>query len=89
MANDIKYILEPLKPQFGDYKIEELPLYAIRTLLLTEGPDYPAFNQNGKRNFIYKAVELEYRWVCLSFCMQDGDFIFSLIYLLFSFQGLI
>ena len=89
MVNDIKYIMEPLKPQFGDYKVKELPLYAIRNLLLTEGPDYPAFIQDGKRNFYYKTIEFEYRWICLSFIMQDGDFIFSMIYMLFSFQGLI
>jgi hypothetical protein len=89
MSHDLKYIMEPLKPNYQDYNIKELPLYAIRNLLLTEGPEYPAFHVDGKRNFQYAAVEFEYRWICLTFLMKDGDFIFNLVYMLFSLQGLI
>jgi hypothetical protein len=35
MANDIKYNLDEHKPPFGDFRIKDLPLQAIRTLLLT------------------------------------------------------
>lgn len=33
MANDIKFILTPLQPRFGELKAKELPLQAARTLL--------------------------------------------------------
>ena len=89
LASDIKHLLEPLKPPYGDFRIQDLPLDAVRLLLLTEGPDYPAFWSDGNRNFGFVAIEFEYKWICLSFLMQDQDFIFSLTYLVFSLQGLI
>jgi hypothetical protein len=89
MANDIKYVLNPLLPPFGEFNVPDLPLQAVRILLLTEGPDHPAFYLNGVRSFGFTAVEFEYKWICLSFLMQDPDFIFSLAYMAFSFQGLV
>jgi len=89
LAKDIKYILEPIKPPFSDFNIKDLPLQAARTLLLTEGPDHPAFNQKGVRDFGWSAVAFEYKWICLSFLMQDSDFIFSFSYMAFSLQGLV
>ena len=78
-------MLIPLKPPFGDFRVEDLPLQAVRILLLTEGPDHPAFNEGRSLNFGFTAVKFEYRWICLSFLMQDPDFIFSLAYMAFSF----
>ena len=58
--------------------------------MLTEGPEHPAFyDSNGKQNFYYLALYFEYKWICLSYLMQDSDFIFSVAYLAFSLQGLI
>jgi hypothetical protein len=69
-------------------KAKDLPLHAARILLLTEGPEHPAFEVDEKRNFGYRAIDFEYYWICLSFLMQNGGFIFILIYLAFSLQGL-
>ena len=43
MANDIKFILKPLEPPFGEMRAKNLPLQAARILLLTEGPLHSAF----------------------------------------------
>ena len=88
LANDIKHILKPLEPPFGEMKAKELPLQAARVLLLTSGPDHVAFVHEGRRNFGYSAVNFEYKWISLSFLMQNGGFVFILIYLAFSLQGL-
>ena len=88
LANDIKHILKPLEPPFGEMKGKELPLQAARVLLLTSGPYAAAFVHEGRRNFGYSAVAFEYKWICLSFLMQNGSFVFCLIYLAFSLQGL-
>jgi len=69
-------------------KAKDLPLQAARILLLTSGPYHPAFDEDGRRNFGYSAVDFEYKWICLSFLMQNGGFVFILIYLAFSLQGL-
>ena len=72
-------------------KAKDLPLQAARILLLTEGPYVAEFYEDRemtKRNFGYTAVDFEYKWICLSFLMQNGEFIFILIYLAFSLQGL-
>lgn len=90
LADDIKHVLNPLIPDFGELKIEDLSLLAARTLLLTEGPDHPAFRDSkGRMYFNYTALYFEYKWINLSFLMQDSDFIFALAYLAFSMQGLI
>jgi len=43
MVNDIKHILKPLEPAYGELKVRDLPLQAARVLLLTEGPYVKAF----------------------------------------------
>ena len=59
-------------------------------LLLTEGPYHQAFidDKTKKMNFVYTALDFEFRWISLSFLMQNGTFIFNLMYLAFSLQGL-
>ena len=47
MQDDTKYILKPLFPQFRGVRAKELPLDAVRVLLLTEGPYHDAFNEDG------------------------------------------
>lgn len=89
LANDVKHILKPLEPPYGDMRVKDLPLQAVRTLLLTEGPKHPAFYENGVRSFGFRAVEFEYNWICLSYLMQDSGFIFSVSYMAFSLQGLV
>jgi hypothetical protein len=69
LKNDVRFILNPLHPPFGGLNVDDLPLPAVRTLLLTEGPEHPAFYKNGKRSFKFAAVEFEYKWICLSFLM--------------------
>ena len=91
-ANDVKFVLERLLPEFGDVNISDLPLQSARTLLLTEGPYINAFkNYDEKGNqqlyFHYKALDFEYKWISLSFLMQNGSFVFAIIYLAFSIQG--
>ena len=81
MAYEVQNILKPCEPPFGELCATNLPIQAARVLLLTEGPYHKAFWKDGKYNFGYKAVEFEYKWVSLSFLMQDGDFIFNIIYL--------
>lgn len=89
LATDIKYILKPLEPPFGELKAKNLPIQAVRCLMLTDGPYSNAFkDENGKTDFVYKAVAFEYRWICMSFIMQTGGFVFILFYLAFSLQGL-
>mmetsp|Transcript_6821 Transcript_6821/g.10997 ORF Transcript_6821/g.10997 Transcript_6821/m.10997 type:complete len:199 (+) Transcript_6821:7430-8026(+) len=89
LKNEIKYILDPLTPKYGELKASDLPLEAGRILLHTEGPFHKAFyDQNGKKNYGFLALEFEQKWIGLSFLMQDGGFIFILIYMAFSFQGL-
>jgi hypothetical protein len=66
---DVKHILDSIRPAYGDFKIKDLPLDAVRLLLLTEGPEYPAFWLDGTRSFCFAAVEFEYQWICLSFLM--------------------
>lgn len=89
LVADVKHILKPLEPPFGELRAKDLPLQAARVLLLTEGPDHHAFIENGHPNFGYVAVNFEQKWIGLSFLMQDGGFIFTLIYLAFSIQGLV
>ena len=43
MKSDVKYVLNPLKPPYGEFKAKELPADACRILLLTEGPYHSAF----------------------------------------------
>ena len=69
LVNDIKYVLQPLVPQYGELKAKDLPLQATRTLLLTEGPYGSAFQDGNKFNFGYAAVDFEYKWIGLSFLM--------------------
>jgi hypothetical protein len=85
LANDVKIVLQPLIPTFGELRVQDLPLKAARVLMLTEGPEHPAFfDSNGKHNMHFTALYFEYKWICLSFLMQDSDFIFSVAYLAFS-----
>jgi hypothetical protein len=68
MINDIKHILKPLEPAFGELKAKDLPLQAARVLLLTEGPYIKAFEDDqGNKSFGYSAVNFEYKWISLSF----------------------
>ena len=72
---DVKHILQPLEPPFGELKAKNLPLQAARILLLTRGPYGKEFeDENGKKNFGYRALEFEYKWISLSFLMQNGSF---------------
>jgi hypothetical protein len=66
---DVKHILKPLEPPFGELKAKDLPLQAARVLLLTEGPDHSAFIEDGRPNFGYIAVDFEQKWIGLSFLM--------------------
>ena len=88
LTNDIKYVLKPLEPPYGELRGKDLPLQATRILLLTEGPYTSAFKDGPGMNFGYSAVAFEYKWICLSFLMQEGDFVFCIVYLAFSLQGL-
>ncbi len=88
LSSDVKFILKPLEPAFGEIRAKELPIQAVRVLLLTEGPYHPAFYEKGERNFVFWAVEFEYKWICLSLMMQNGEFVFILLYLAFSLQGI-
>lgn len=65
-------------------------MQAARVLLLTEGPYHRAFidDKTKEMNFVYSALDFEFRWISLSFLMQNGTFIFNLMYLAFSLQGL-
>ena len=57
MVNDIKHILKPLEPAYGELKVRDLPLQAARVLLLTEGPYVKAFeDEQGNQSFGYAAV---------------------------------
>lgn len=90
LAKDIKFVLNPLIPPFGDLNINSLSLSAARILLLTEGPEHSAFQDEfGNLHFKFKVLYFEYKWICLSFLMQDSDFIFALAYMAFSLQGLL
>ena len=84
LANDVNHVLKPLEPTYGDLKVKDLPLQAARTLLLTEGPYHKAFLENGKTNYYYTAIDFESKWIGLSFLMQNGSFLFAVIYLAFS-----
>ena len=60
LSNDVKHILKPLEPPFGEMKAKDLPLQAARILLLTEGPLHSAFRDaNGAQNWGYSAVNFE------------------------------
>ena len=57
LANDVKYILKPLEPEFGEMKAKNLPLQAVRILLLTEGPYIAAFkDEDGKQDYGFWAI---------------------------------
>jgi hypothetical protein len=60
---------------------------ALRVLLLTEGPYHSAWGEEGRRNYRYLAIYIEYHWISLSFLMSTFDFVFALAYLAFSVQG--
>ena len=56
-----------------------------------KGPDFFSSKQDDDTivlDFGFRAVKVEYYWVCLSFLIADGDFLFSLMYFVFSLQGL-
>jgi len=54
-------------------------------LLHSSGPYSPGFyDDKGNKNFGFLAVDFEQKWIGLSFLMQDGSFIFIMIYLAFS-----
>lgn len=57
MINEIKHVLKPLEPAYGELSVSDLPLQAARVLLLTEGPYVKAFQDSqGNKNFGYSAV---------------------------------
>lgn len=87
MIDDVTHILNNYQPEFGDFKAESLPINALRVLLLTEGPYHAAWGAEGRRDYRFLAVLLEYHWISLSFLMANFDFVFSLAYLAFSVQG--
>lgn len=87
MIDDITHILKKYEPTYGSIKAENLPMDALRVLLLTEGPYHPAWGGEGKQNFRYTAIWIEYCWVSLSFLMGNGEFLFALVYLTLSVQG--
>ena len=90
LKDEVRFVLRPCEPPFGELQAKDLPMQAARVLLLTEGPYHRAFidGTTGEMNFVYSALDFEFRWISLSFLMQNGTFIFNLMYLAFSLQGL-
>jgi hypothetical protein len=58
--------------------------------LQVEGPNSSVFvdETTGKRNFRKLALKFEYYWISLSYLISNGEFIFFVIYYVFSMQGL-
>lgn len=56
-----------------------------------EGPYSPVFYNDvtGQRNFGGISMKFEYYWVSLTFLISNGDFIFNVMYFVFSIQGLL
>ena len=60
LEKQIKYILNPLTPPYGELKAADLPLEAGRILLHTEGPYHKAFyDPDGNKNFGFLAIDFE------------------------------
>lgn len=59
-------------------------------ILQIEGPYSPVFYNEitRKRNFGHISMLFEYYWMCLSFLISNGEFIFTVMYFVFSMQGL-
>ena len=87
MIDDITHILKKYEPTYGALKAENLPMDALRVLLLTEGPYHPAWGAEGSRSFRYSAISLEYYWISISFLVGSYDFLFAVVYLAISVQG--
>ena len=71
--------------------MEELDISVCRMILQIEGPYSPVFydEQTRTRNFGHYSMIFEYYWNSLSFLISDGEFIFMIMYFIFSIQGLL
>ena len=56
-----------------------------RMILQIEGPYSEVF----KQGFHHNVVKFEYYWICLSFLIQSKAFIFAIMYLALSVQGMV
>ena len=70
-------------------QIENITIQEARLVLEILGPESSVFktsNDEGKviYNFGYRAVKIEYYWGSLSYLIADGDFLFALLYFVFS-----
>jgi len=76
---------------FSELKSQNLDIATNRIILQLEGPYSTVFwdERTKKRDFASLALAFEYYWISLSFLISNGEFIFFVIYYVFSVQGLI
>ena len=90
MKKEVIYILNPLKPTYGELRAKDLPVNACRILLFTEGPYHSAWlDEDGESKFYHFSLELEYKWNSLCFLFYDYEMVFLMLYCGFSVLGMI
>lgn len=91
MPGVVKQLEQLRTKNFKELTIENLDIGQARMVLQVEGPTSAVFVnvETKERNFGSKALKFEYYWISLSYLISDGEFIFFVIYYVFSIQGLI
>ena len=71
---------------FAEIKADQLNLTENRMVLRVEGPFSPVFynEHTKKRQFGSLFLTFEYYWISLSYLISNGEFIFMIIYYVFS-----
>lgn len=77
--------------QFSELDVNTLSISNLRLILQIEGPYSPVFynEATGERKLGGLSMKFEYYWVSLTFLISNNQFIFNVMYFVFSIQGLL
>ena len=90
MLVEMKDLEKLRKEQLSELNVKEIGISACRMILQIEGPYSPVFYNEftRSRNFGHVSMLFEYYWISLTFLISNGEFIFTVMYFVFSMQGL-
>lgn len=96
-TNEIEMVIEKRQlqalreSQFSELQVADLDVKQLRLILQIEGPFSPVFfnEATGMTTYGGASIKFEYYWVSLTFLISNGQFIFNVMYFVFSIQGLL
>lgn len=90
MLVEVKELGKLRSEALSELDVNQIGISTCRMILQVEGPYSSVFYDEftRKRNFGHVSMLFEYYWISLSFLISNGEFIFTVMYFVFSMQGL-